>query len=307
MTIDDPGAELRAFGQAGRQVLNVIRQAAADRDGGALSAIEAVFLLDDAMQELREFQTTVPALLDAAESGEFEAGMRARADELAALAERVAGTRRELELVKAKEQETTIGLTELSALRQQVDELRRRERLATALRELNEQRQVIEQRLTLLRQLTEDQEDALGASAGQVITLAEERRVLLAAQVRGTLAKAAQVLASLGEEEERVRAEQERLDDAERRLAEARQRHADLAAERDGRIAQLAAHAVADNALAAALGTGAGQSDPVARLRTVLDAVVTQLTEVDVALKNTLISGQGDYDRQHAVVSWAAP
>jgi len=303
---EEPGTELRALGRAGEQALHTIREATASGDGGAVSAIEAVFLLDDALQQLHGLQTAVPALLAAAEPGpKVDAEIKARADELAELAERVSATRREVERARDREQEVSLRLGELNALREQVNELRRRERLAAALQELNGQRQVIEQRLTLLRRLTEDQENALAASAGEVITLADERRALLAAHVRDRLTRAGQALQSLGQEEERAQAEQERLTDAEQRLAAAKQRHTELAAEREERLAQIAAHARADSALAAALSPASPASDPVGKLRAMLDGVVTQLDQVDATLQDTLITGQKEYDRQHAILSWA--
>ena len=304
---DQPGAALVALGAAAGQALQVIRQAITDGSSGPVSPIEAVILLDDALGQLRELQTAVPALLAAAAPGPaVTADIQARADEQSVLTEQVNAMRRELEFVEAREQATRVQLADLSTLREQVDELRRRERLAGALRELNEQRQVIEQRLTLLRQLTEHPEEAIAAGAGDVIRLAEERRALLAPHVRDALSQAADALRALAEEEERARAGQERLSAARERLAAAEQRRAELEAEHDGRLAQLAAHAAADSALAAALSSaGPPGTDPAGPLRLLLDGITTQLSEVDGALQDTLLSGQADYDREHVILGWA--
>lgn len=315
----EPGEELRALARASEQALRVIRQATASGNAGPVSAIEAVFLLDDALAELRALQDAVPALLAAAEPGPtVAADVKARADELAAVAEKVAAARRELDLLKASEQATSARLAELSAFQEQVDELRRRERLVAALTELSEQRQVIETRLTVVRRLTENQENVIAASAGQLTTLTEERRALLAVNVRDTLARADTALRLLRDEEERAREGQEQLAATEERLAEAQRRHAELAAERDGRLSQLAAHARADTALATALASfrtdgpgtgpaGAGRvaGDPVGQLREVLDGVASQLDNLDGVLRDTLITGQADYDRDHARLSRA--
>jgi DNA repair exonuclease SbcCD ATPase subunit len=301
-----PEAALRALGQAGQQALGVIRQATASGHSGAISAIEAVFLLSDALEELRDLGAVLPALLVAAEPGPaVEADLKARAGELAALAEQVAATRRELDLIKEREQATTVRLAELAGLRQQVDELRRRERLAAALHELNGQRQVVEQRLTLLRRLTEDQENAIGTSGEELITLAEDRRALLAARVRDTLARAALATRALSAEEERIRAQQEDLDEAQRQLAAAQQRQSELAAQRDSRLEQVAAHARADSALAVALSATGTATDPAGRLRSMLDDIIGQLDTVDAALRDRLTVGQAAYDREHAVLGWA--
>jgi DNA repair exonuclease SbcCD ATPase subunit len=302
-----PEAELRAIGPAGTPALAVIRQATADGAGGAVSAIEAVFLVSDALEQLRGLRAAIPALLAAADPGDtIAADIKTRADELSALADQVAATRRELDLFKAREQETSERLAELSELRESVTELRRRERLAAVLQELSGQRQVIEQRLIVLRRLTQDQENTIGAGAGEVVTLAEDRRALLAAGVRDTLARAGEAAERLAAEEERLRTEEGRLADVRQRLEAARQRQADLAAERDGQLEQLAAHARADAALAAALSPVAPDGDPVVRLRAALDGIVSQLDNLDGALRDRVRAGQDDYDREHADVGWAA-
>ena len=155
----------------------------------------------------------------------------------------MAAARRELDLFKAREQATNERLAELTGLQENVAELRRRERLAAALQELGGQRQVIEQRLIVLRRLTQDQENTIGAGAGEVITLAEDRRALLAAGVRDALARAGETTELLAAEEERLRTEEGRLAEVRQHLEAAQQRQADLAAERDGQLEQLAAHA----------------------------------------------------------------
>lgn len=311
----EPGEVLRALGQASERALRVIKQATASGNAGPVSAIEAVFLLDDELAAFRALQDAVPALLAAAEPGPtVAADIKARADELAGVADQVAAARRELDVLKAGEQEVNARLAELSAFREKVDELRRRERLATALHELSEQRQVIDQRLTLVRRLTENQENAIASSAGQLTTLSGERRALLTADVRDTLAQATTAQQLLHDEEERVRAGQEELAVTKQRLAEAQQRHAELAAERDGRLAKLAAHARADTALAAALAAfradgsaGAGQAtgDPVGQLREALEGMASQLDELDEALRDTVTAGQDGYDHDHERLGWA--
>ena len=314
-TVGEPGEELRALGRASERALRVIKQATASGDAGSVSAIEAVFLLDDALAELRALQDAVPALLAVAEPGPtVAADIKARENELAAVVERVAARRLELDVLRVSEKETSARLAELSAFQEQVDELRRRERLAAALHELSEQRQVIEQRLTLVRRLTENQENAIAASAGQLSTLSEEHRALLAANVRDALTRADMAQQLLHDEEERAREGQQELAAIEQRLAQSRQRRAELAAERDDRLSQLKAHARADTALAAALspfGTPGPRSagdvagDPVGQLREVLESVTVRLDELDEALRDTLETGQVGYDRDHERLSWA--
>lgn len=301
------GAELRALGHAGEQALRVIQQAIARGDHAPVSPVEAVVLLDEAMEQLRGLLTAVPALLIAADPGaEVTKDIEARADELAALAEQVRATREQLDSFQAREREIRTRLAELSTLRDQVDELRRRERLAGALQELNEQREVIEERLVLLRQLTGHPENAVAAGAEELIRLADARLALLAPDIRDVLAQADETLRSLAAEEQRAAAEQSRLSDAQERLAVAQQRQAQLVTERDSRLAQLAAHARTDSALVTALSADGpvATSDPVERLRTVLDGITVQLDQVDGILRDTITSNQAGYDRVHAKLGW---
>ena len=290
--------------------MQLIRRATASGEKGTVSAFEAVCLLDEAMDQLRAMQTAVPALLAAARPGPtVAADVEARAAELAALADQVRAARRELDLLQSREQETLTRLADLTTLREQVDELRRRERLADALHELNDQRQVIEQRLTLLRQLTGHPETTIGVSAGEVVRLAGERRQLLAPRVRDALAQTEEMLRALAEEEARARAGQERLAATQEHLAIARQRTAQLTAEHEGRLAQLATHTRADSALAAALSPAGstGTEDPVGQLRGLLDGITMQLGEVDVTLSDALASAQAAYEREHEARGWADP
>lgn len=303
-----PGAELLDFGHAGERALRMIRQATAGGNSGELSPIEAVMFLDDALAQVRGLHTAVPALLAAARPGSaVEADIQARASELAELADQVHAARSDLERAEAGEETRRGRLAELATLRQQIDELRRRERLAQALQELNEQRQVIEERVALLRRLTEQPENAIAASAGDLVRLAGERQALLDPAVRDTLIQAEEAVKTLAREEERARAEQQRLDTTQQRLAEAGRRRAELQATREEQLAQLAAHARAEGALAAALSRngGAAAGDPVGQLNAVLDGVATQLDEVDGILRERLVSDQAGYDREHAVLGWS--
>lgn len=306
--ISAPGAELEAFGQAGEQALRLIEQAAASGDGGTVSAIEAVILLDDAMHRLRPLRPAVLTLLAAARPGPtVESDLSGAAGDLSELEERVSAARAEWDTASAREQQAADRLAELAAFKSQVDELRRLERLVAVLDELTGQRQVIEERLGTLRGLATDPEQAIAAAGGELVTLAEDRRKLLAPRARDALARARDALQTLAEEGRNERAERERLETA-------RQRHAQLIAERDGRLAELESYARADAALAAALSAttgaaaaGPAAADPLERLRSVLDGIAAQLTDVDHALRDALAGRQEGYDREHAAVGWSDP
>lgn len=303
---DAPGAELRALGQAGEQALTLIRQATASGNGGTVSAIEAVILLDDALRALRPLQVVVPELLAAARPGPaVTSGVSVDVANLATLEEQLAAARQERDLALAREQLTRERLAELSSLRAQATDLRRLERLVVVLDELNRQRDLIEERLATLRQLTGTPEQAITASGAELAVLAEERRALLAPQARDALSRAEAALRSLAETEESARGERERL-------AAAEERRAALVAERDVRLKQLEAHARADNALAAALASagpagtaGRAGADAAAQLRQRLDDITAQLTTLDVALRSALADRQGSYDQEHADLGWS--
>lgn len=303
---DAPGAELRALRQAGEQALTLIRQATASGDGGTVSAIEAVILLDDALRALRPLQAVAPELLAAARPGSaVTSGVNADVANLAALEEQLAAARQERDLALAREQVTRERLAELSALRTQVTDLRRLERLVVVLDDLNRQRDLIEERLATLRRLTAAPEQAIAASGAELAALAEERRALLAPQARDALSRAKAALESLAETEEAARREREKL-------ATAEERRAALVAERDVRQKQLEAHARADTALAAALAS-AGQAgtaapagaDGAAQVRQRLDDITAQLTTLDVALRSALADRQGSYDQEHSDLGWS--
>ena len=303
---DAPGAELRALGQAGEQALTLIRQATASGNGGTVSAIEAVILLDDALRALRPLQVVVPELLAAARPGPaVTTGVSVDVANLATLEEQLAAARQERDLALAREQVTRERLAELSSLRAQATDLRRLERLVVVLDDLNRQRDLIEERLAALRQLTGAPEQAITASGAELAVLAEERRALLAPQARDALSRAEAALRSLAETEETARAERERL-------AAAEERRAALVAERDVRLKQLEAHARADIALAAALASAgpAGTADragadAAAQLRQRLDDITAQLTTLDVALRSALADRQGSYDQEHTDLGWS--
>jgi hypothetical protein len=309
--INDGQAALAALGGAASALRQEILRATAPNGGGALSPMEAVILLDDAFGQLHELMAVVPGLLAVAPAGEpVQAGLTGQAAEQTALADQVRAARRELELAEAGKQAAQDRLDELAGLREQVDELRRRERLVAALDELADQRQVIEERLVLLRQRTGAPEEALAARAGELVTLAGERRALLAPRARETLAQAGEVCAALAQEEERARAEQERLTATREQLSGAEQRLAELEAERTARLGQLAAHAEAERALAAVLppdGHEGTNGAPAGRLRSMLDTMTTQLAEVDDVLRDALATVQASYNGEHAVLRYAAP
>ncbi len=304
-----PGAELRALGQAGEQALNLIRQATASGEGGTVSAIEAVILLDDALRALRPLRSAVPDLLAAARPGPAVAsGVSADVADLTGLEEQLSAARRDRDLALAREQAMRERLAELSALRAQTADLRRLERLVTVLDDLNRQRDLIEERLVTLRRLADAPEQAIAAGGAELAVLAEERRALLTPQARDALVRAEAALRSLAETEDAVRGERERL-------AAAEQRRAALVAERDVRLRQLEAHARSDSALAAALaaafavgpaGNG-GDADPAAQLRRRLDDITAQLTTLDAALRDALADRQSGYDQEHEAVGWSGP
>lgn len=305
----EPDDGFQAMGEASGRTLRIIREAIAGGETSPMSPIEAVFLFDDALGPLRDLLVAVPELLAAAKAGPVRADIQARTDELARLARQLGEARRELDAATAAQQETSARLAELETLRVEVAELRRREQLAAVLSELEEQRDVVEQRLAVLRELTDQPEKVIAAGTGELVVLAGQRRSLLAGRTGDTLAAADEALRSLAHEEDQARAGQERLDTAQRRLTEAQERRVRLEAEHNGLLAQLAAHAKAEGAIAAALAPSAGRAaaaaDPVGQLQATLDGITSQLDEVDTALREALNSSQTDYNREHEVLGWA--
>jgi hypothetical protein len=301
--MDDPRTRLAEALAAG-DALNALRWASAwSRTALAeatdpVAAIEAVALLDDALAELSVALGAVPDLVTAAQPGTaVESYLREREAELSRVTEEL----RTLTSLREREESLRARLAELAPLRAKVDELRRLERLVTALDELNESERLISDRLAALKARTAAPENSIATNGAELARLTREQKDLLAPQAREALSELATAQAALAEEEERSRR-------AGEELAETAARHTELAAERDQRIAELTAHAAVDRAIAEALtatpGFDAGKP-ALTQVRATTEEIETRLTALDQLLTAALQTREDHHTRTSKELPWS--
>jgi chromosome segregation ATPase len=282
---NDPGAPLLILRWAAALSAELLRQATSNGEGGELSAIEAVILLDDVLAQMADLLSAVPSLLSVAGAGPaVESYLRDREADLRQVTNQVSTARATLSELRDREAALRERQAALDDLRRDVAQLRRLERLVTALDELNEQRNLIAERLAALRERTEDTEQAIATDGAELLRLTEAQRTLLADQAREALEEAATAQERLAAEEDRAERERAAVETASRR-------HAKLIAERDTRLAAIAAQAEADSSIAAALADLPGFDDQrpaLNQVRSFAEDVQRRLRELDGALRRVL-------------------
>jgi DNA repair exonuclease SbcCD ATPase subunit len=264
-------------------------------------AVEAVFLLDDALSSTAELTDPVRRLLRTAEPGpDVAAYLRDRQGELAETRTKTEDVRREHGELAKTEGELRERLGELAEVRGQVGELRRLERLVEALDDVQEQRGVIDERLTLLRERADGTEESMRLGSGDLLRLSEERLSRLDTPVRAALERAAEAQRELAEAEGE-------LDDAKEAAVKASTRERLMRAEHEERLARLAAWERADRQVLDALAEfgGALTADgALEQARALIDAVETRLGELDSALGRALDTLDRDVSAGRTVVAW---
>ncbi|MET7606613.1 hypothetical protein ABZS96_29780 [Streptomyces avermitilis] len=273
--------------------------------GSAASAVEAVFLLDDALTETGTFARAVPRLLSEAEPGpDVEGHLRDRQHEIAEVRQLVAECRRTLDTAAEKESELRARLAEHEELRARVTELRRLERLIEVLDEIKSQRGVVEERLVLLRDRADGTETALDNDSAELLTLTRDQLSRLAPALRMALERAAREQAQLATAEEA-------LADTEQQLVAYAERLTYVRTEHEVRLAELEAHTRADCRLADALsefsdtaGEDGEERTAVERARTLVDDVEERLRQVDRALRHALDLREKAGGPGRSVVAW---
>ncbi|MFE7032445.1 hypothetical protein ACFU9Y_19220 [Streptomyces sp. NPDC057621] len=279
--------------------------AAVGRLARSADAVEAVFLLDDALTEAGPLAAATPGLLRAAKPGpDVEGYVDGRQRELAEARQRIADCRRTLDRVAAGEKDLRARLAEHEELRAHVTELRHLERLVEVLDEIEGQREVVERRVLVLREHTNCTERAVENSSGELLRLTQERLSRLAPEVRTALERAAREQAELAAAEEALAGAKEKLAAASAGLALVRREH-------EVRLAELDAHAQADRRLTEALAAfadpaGADSEDRTAaeRAGALVDGVEEQLREVDAVLRDALDLRDRKDGPGRAVVGW---
>jgi DNA repair exonuclease SbcCD ATPase subunit len=296
-------AALGALGDSLTSAARALVELRAGDDDAA--AIEAVIQLDDALARLDSFAGEVSDLLALAQAGpSVEEVVRGRADELAAVAERTAAVRSQLELLRGSSQELEARVAEHAQLRQQVAELRRLGLLVVALDELQAQQEVINERLSALAHAGE-KERSLTGSAAELLSLTRQRLDLLAPELR-------RVLEEVDDAQQRLADEEERLGRQKTALAEATGRYEQLRALQEQRAAALQAYARADRELlegvAALPDPPRDDVDPTGldQARALLDDVERRLARIDDLLRNSLEAHRRVRDHEQAVLGWSS-
>lgn len=249
---EGPDAEsaLVELGQAFRRAVVALKQV--DEGAGGAHALGALFALDDALGEGRPLGELLPELLAAATPGDRVAR---DAEDLvrrfAEVTERVAGERTALEELRADEEALRNRLDEHTVLRRQVDELRGLERQVLALDALQEQQEVITDRLAALRGRDTGVDEALRTSGEALVRLSEDQLAALAPRTRQILESAAAAQSELAAAEDEYREGESRLVASQDRLARIHEAHG-------ARLASLRRYAAADRDLARALGKPQG-------------------------------------------------
>jgi len=284
-------APLRALGRAAAEAAVAVSEAiACGQDSVALAAVAE---LDAAYAELARLAGAIPALLRASFPGRpVEDLLVAQSAELARAAESAAVQRTavaELEATQTALAETVAAHQEL---RDELTRLRRLERLAEVLPELEGQRQLIEDRVAALTEPLSAAEGRLIATSETLITLSAERMQLLEPQARELLGRVAAEHARLAAVEAEVASQDADVSDLEARAAQLR----DL---QKAQAASLRAHAEADRALLQAL-TGlepsadaraeAEAGDGLVIARRLLSGIESQLAAIDAALSRTVLA-----------------
>lgn len=264
-----------------------------------VTAIETVASLDGALTELSVALRAVPELVTAAQPGKaVESYLREREAELSRVTEELTT----LTSLREREESLRSRLAELAPLRAKVDELRRLERLVTALDELTESERLISDRLTVLKARTAEPENSIATNGAELARLTSEQKDLLAPQAREALSELATAQAGLAEEEERSRRAREEL-------AEIAARHTELATERDQRVAELTAHAAMDRAIAEALTATPGfdaDKPALTQVRATTEEIEHRLAAMDQLLATALKTRDARHHQTSKELPWSS-
>ncbi|MYY01555.1 hypothetical protein [Streptomyces sp. ATexAB-D23] len=306
--LSGPGADGPEAETALRVLSLAFRWAAAalgrvDGGGSGADALAALFAFEDALEESAALAGALPALLAAAMPGDaFGGGTEALMRRLTEVRAEVREARERADLAHAALEKLTAAeetlrgrLAEHRALRRQVDELRRLERLVLALDALQEQQEVIAERLAALRGRDAGVEGTLRTSSDALVRLTEDQLAALAPQTREVLERAEAAQRALS-------AEEREHGDVAAELAERQARLERIRDAQGDRVASLRRYAAVDRDLAGALATPGGAPAGVvapehrvalAEVEAVAGDIERRLGEADAALRRVLTERAG--------------
>jgi len=259
-----------------------------------VDALRAVIALDDALEALAWLRAALPPWLQRAEAGADVAAHLDAALDAGDLAGTLAGLRAAIDGAARREQEHNARIAELRELRDRVVTLRRLERLATALGELEGQRQAIDARIAELVGPVKSAENALSRGATDLIRLSEERCAALTPQVRDALRRAE-------EAEGRRQAAERALAAADEQAGRSRERFDALRAAQGERLSAMRRHLAADRAVAEGLSeAGALPADGLDAATAALGDIQRRLDRVDGVLAEALDAARAEAPRTPA-------
>ncbi|MCP2167289.1 coiled-coil domain-containing protein [Goodfellowiella coeruleoviolacea] len=310
MTDDDPRAALRAAAAGPDDAATALlalrhalawaaRALATDRPHAATdpAAVELVIAVDDALTEVDELVRQVPDVAEAGVAGTpVTEYLNQQAEALAELADRVAVTRREHEALFAVEAELRACGAEHDEIQRHVAELHRLERLARDLPAIRDQRDSLARRLATMRSPVAEAEDALAATAHEVLVLREELLANLDTRTQELLRQVRDVEARWADQRRRLAEDESRLRD---KVAE----YEKLRTERDGLLRAAAAHAEIDRDLVDRLAA-VREGGPLDKVRAMLSDVRTTLDTVDSALADALARHDRFAEEHRRVLPW---
>jgi chromosome segregation ATPase len=307
---DDPRAALltAAEGEDGpHTALLVLRHALAWSARAVASAqprehtdpavIELVIALDDALAEVDALVEHVVSVADAGVAGVPVTEYLARqASALTELAARVASVRREHEALFAVEEELRACGEEHDRIAAQVEELNRLGRLSEALPEMREQHEVLQRRLQAMTSESAEAEQALVATAHQVVVLRQE----LVADLDGRTGEQLERLRRIEAEWAKLHQEYTARTTA---LADKNAEYEKLRAERDGLLRAVAAQQECDRDLLTRL-SAVSEGGALDRVRALLSDVQTKLDHVESALGDALVRYDQFVEQNREVLRW---
>ncbi|MGI5506208.1 hypothetical protein [Lentzea sp. CA-135723] len=307
---DDPRAALLAAAEGDdgpRTALLVLRHALAwsaravasaqPREHTDPAAIELVIVLDDALSQVDSLVEHVVAVAEAGVAGvPVTRYLAQQASALTELAERVASVRREHEALFAVEEELRACGEEHERIGAQVEELNRLQRLSEALPRMREQHEVLRRRLQAMTSESAEAEQALVATAGQVVVLRDE---LLADLDRGTRAQ----LEELRDKEQKWAELHGEFEHRAAELAKKTEEYVKLKDQRDVQVRALALQQECDDGLRAKLGV-VGEGTALDHVRALLTDVRTTLDHVETTLGDALVRYDRFVEQSREVLRW---
>ncbi|WP_394617040.1 hypothetical protein JNUCC0626_46770 [Lentzea sp. JNUCC 0626] len=307
---DDPRAALLAAVQGDdgpHTALVVLRHALAwsaravasaqPREHTDPAAIELVIVLDDALSQVDALVEHVVAVADAGVAGmPVTRYLAQQASALTELAERVAAVRREHEALFAVEEELRACGAEHERIGAQVEELNRLQRLSEALPQMREQHEVLQRRLQAMTSESTQAEQALVATAGQVLVLREE----VLADLDGRTKEQLEELGGVEEKWAKLHDEYGRRAAA---LADKRQEYEELRKKTKQHLRAAEEQRACDEELLARL-SDVREGTALDRVHALLSDVKSTLDQVETVLGDALVRYDRFVEKNREVLRW---